>query len=286
MRGTTGTTPSLPGPLARAIEAEQQRFSGRLALWVHDLRRRETFGLGAEEPFDAASTIKVFVLLELFRQAYVGAVTLDEEVELRERDMVDGSGVLKDLTPGLRLSLRDAAVLMVTASDNVAANLIIRRVGVGAVNRGARAAGATCTRLSGPIMLHRRQGPSCTTARDLGVVLTRLARRGAVCPAASREMLDILGRERADNIVGRLLPDIGCDGRPLRRSWRVASKNGLGPGIRNDVALVQGNGLAYVIALLSRGCRDLRVSPDNEATLCLARIARAVHDHVAASASG
>jgi hypothetical protein len=114
-------------------------------------------------------------------------------------------------------------------------------------------------------------------------VLTRLARRTAVSPAASREMLDILARERADNIVGRLLPDTGCDGRPLRRSWRVASKSGAAPGIRNDVALVQGNGLAYVIALMSHGCEDLRFSPDNEATLRLARIARAVHDQVAAA---
>jgi beta-lactamase class A len=237
------------------------------------------YGLRAEEPFEPASTIKLFVLLELFRQAEVGALTLDEQVELRERHMADGSGVLKDLTPGLRLTLRDAATLMITISDNVAANLLIGRLGVGAINRGARTVGAGCTHLSGPV-LRRRQGQSFSTARDLGGLMTRLARRGAVSPAASREMLDILGRERSDNIVGRLLPDVGAGGRPLPRAWRVASKNGSMRGVRNDVALVRGNGLSYVVALMSRDCRDLRYSPDNEATLCLARIARAVHDHV------
>src|SRR2546421_4341658 len=167
-----GPTPPLPPPLARRIAAEQQRFSGVLAVWVHDLHRHQTFGLRADEPTEPASAIKLFVLLELFRQAEVGALTLDEEIEVRERDMVDGSGVLKDLTPGLRLTLRDAATLMVTVSDNVAANVLIGRLGVGAINRGARAAGATCTHLGGSL-LRRRQGASYTSARDLGWLLTK-----------------------------------------------------------------------------------------------------------------
>jgi beta-lactamase class A len=196
--------------------------------------------------------------------------------------MVDGSGVLKDLTPGLRLSLRDAATLMITASDNVAANLLIRRLGVGAINRGARAAGAGGTHLAGP-MLGRRWGRSSSTARDLGALVTRMARRTAVSPAASRQMLDIMRRERHDEIVGRLLPDVDAGGRPLRRAWRVASKSGSMGGVRNDAALVRGNGLSYVVALMSQDCTDPRCSPDNEATLCLARVARAVHDHVAAA---
>lgn len=273
-------TPPLPPPLDRVVAAHERRFSGILAVWAHDLRRRETYGLRAEEPFEPASTIELFVLHELFRQAEVGALSLNEPIELRERDMVDGSGVLKDLTPGLRLSLRDAALLMVAAGDDVAANLLIRRLGVGAIERGARAAGAARTHLAGPV-LSRRWGRSQTTARDLGALLTRMARRAAVSRAASREMLDILGRERQDEIVGRLLPDVDTGGRRLRRAWRVASMSGSVAGVRHDVALVRGNGLAYVVALLSRGCRDLRCSPDNEATLCLARVARAVHDQVA-----
>jgi beta-lactamase class A len=278
-------TPALPSPLARIVACEEERFSGSFALWVHDLRRRETYGLRADEPFDPASTIKLFVLLELFRQADVGAVSLDEEIELRERDMVDGSGVLRDLTPGLRLSLRDVATLMITVSDNVAANMLISRLGVGAINRGARTAGARCTRLAPPVQ-RRRLGQSYTTARDLGGVVTRMARRTAVSPTASREMVDILTRERSDFIVGRFLPDCGYGGLPLRRAWRVASKNGSQRGVRNDVALVRGNGLSYVVALMSQGCRDLRYSPDNEATLCLARVARAVHDQVAEANRG
>jgi beta-lactamase class A len=284
MRDLTATPP-LPPPLAGIVACEEDRFSGALAVWVHDLRRRETYGLRADEPFDPGSTVKLFVLLELFRQAEVAALTLDEEIELRERDMVDGSGVLKDLTPGLRLTLRDVATLMITVSDNVAANMLITRLGLGAINRGARAAGARCTHLAGPV-LRRRQGHSFTTARDLGGLVTRLARRTAVSPAASREMVDILARETSDNIVGRYLPEAGVGGRPLRRAWRVASKNGSVRGVRNDVALVRGNGLTYVVALMSQDCRDLRYSPDNEATLCLARIARAVHDHVAAVNDG
>ncbi|HSR26372.1 MAG TPA: serine hydrolase [Candidatus Eisenbacteria bacterium] len=277
-----GRTPPLPPPLDRVVATHEQRLGRTLAVWVHDLRRRETFGLRAEEPFDPASTIALFVLLELFRQAETGVLALGEEVELRERDMVDGPGVLKDLTPGLRLSLRDTATLMITVSDGVAANLLIRRLGAGSINRGARAAGAVRTRLAGR-MLGRRQGQSFSTVRDLGALLAMMARRTAVSPAASRAMLDILGRERRDGVVGRLLPDVDAAGRPLRRAWRVASMNGSIAGVRNCVALVRGSGLSYVVALMSRGPRDLPRSSDHEATLCLARVARAVHDHVAAA---
>lgn len=277
-----GRTPPLPPPLDHVVANHEQRLGGTLALWVHDLRRRETYGLRAEEPFDPASTVALFVLLELFRQAEAGMLALDEEIELRERDMVGGPGVLKDLTPGLHLSLRDTATLMIKVSDGVAANLLIRRLGTGSVNRGARAAGAVRTRLAGPI-LGRRQGRSFSTARDLGGVLARMARRTAVSPAASRAMLDILGRERRDSVVARLLPDVDAAGRPLRRAWRVGSMSGSIAGVRNCVALVRGSGLSYVVALVSRGRRDLPPSPDHEATLCLARVARAVHDHVAAA---
>jgi beta-lactamase class A len=278
MREQTRPTPPLPAPLAQALAAHQSRFSGTLALWVHDLRRRETYGLRAEEPFRPASTIKLFVLRELFRQAEAGALSLQEHVEVRQGDLVAGSGVLRDLTPGLRLSLLDVATLMITVSDNVAANVLVKRLGVAAINRAARAAGFADTHLAG-LFMRRRAGRSSSTARDLGTLVSGMARRTAVSPAASRAMLGILLREQYDNVVGRRLPHLDHDGRPLR-PWRVASKSGSLNGIRNDVALVRGNGLAYVVALLSRDCQDPRYTPDNEATVCLAGVAMAVHDYV------
>jgi beta-lactamase class A len=272
------TTAPLPGSLARRVHQLEQGFSGVLALWVHDLRRRETFGLRADDLYPAASVIKLFILRELFRQVEEGLASPGEEVVMRQRDVVPGSGVLRDLSPGLRLRLEDAATLMTTVSDNVAANLLIGRLGTYSINRATRGAGFAGTRLSGKLFRpHKRR--STTTAHDAGRLMLELARREAVSRAASSQMLEILRREQSNDIVGRFLPEAPSEG-GLCRPWRIASKNGALPGVRHDVAYVEGPSAAYVLALMSRDCGDLEVSRDNEATVCLARVARAVHDHV------
>jgi beta-lactamase class A len=274
---------TLPPALAQHVRSEEAAFSGTVGLWAHDLRRRRTYGLRADEPFPAASTIKLFVLRELFRQVETGGVALADEVVLRRRDVVPGSGVLKDLSPGLRFRVDDAAMLMVTVSDNVATNLLIGLLGAAAINRGAREGGYPATRLGGKLFRSRRP-PSTTSPRDLGALMLDVARGRAISGPASRAMLRMLRREQANQIVGRFLPDESPGpGRPAP-PLTIASKDGSLGGARNDVAYVEGSGVRYVVALMSRGCDDHRYSADNEATLCLARIARAVHDQASGGA--
>jgi beta-lactamase class A len=245
---------------------------------VHDLRHRETYGLRAEEPFPPASTIKLFILRELFRQVEIGRVSLAEDIVLHRADIVPGTGVLKDLDPGFRLRLADAAMLMVTVSDNVATNLLIDRLGTRAINRATREAGYTNTRLSGKLY-RRHRLRSTTTASDLGRLMLEIARLRAISRAASLTMLDMLHREQFDHIVGRLLPSRPVEHPGHGTGWKIASKMGSLAGVRNDVAYVEGPGARYVVVLMSRGCDDLRFCVDNEASLCLARIAWAVHQH-------
>jgi beta-lactamase class A len=251
-----------------------QGFSGTLGLWVYDLRRGECYGLRAQRRFAAASTIKLFVLLELFRQVEAGRVRLADSVRLTARAKVPGSGVIKDLSPGLRLTLKDAATLMITVSDNTATNLLIGHLGLAAINRGLRAAGYRDTRLAGKLFQGRGLR-STSTPEDLGTVMLRILQGEAVGRRASTQMCDILQREQSDLILGRLLPH-ARSGRPR---WKVASKSGSVRGVRNDVASVEGPRARYVVALMSKGCQDKRFWVDNEATLCLARVARAVHDY-------
>ena len=82
-------------------------------------------------------------------------------------------------------------------------------------------------------------------------------------------------------VVGRLLPDDTFDRTARRTTWKVASKSGSIHGHRHDAALVEGQGLRYVVVLMSRDCQDARFNVDNEASVCLAQVARAVHDHIA-----
>ncbi len=272
----------LPPRLAGRVEAIARDFSGTVALWCQDLTARRTFGLRSAQRFDPASTIKLFILREIYRQQDAGLLRLDETLTLGRYDLVAGSGVLKDLTPArVSLTLRDLATLMITVSDNVATNLLIGRVGVKAVNRGTREAGFPDTYLQGKLVKGRTR-LSHTTPRDLGTLMTQIARRQAVSREASNAMLDILRREQSDFIVGRFLPYTREELEQDRQPWRIASKSGSITGHRHDVALVEGHGHRYVLALMSSGAGDLRFWPDNEGTLALARIALAVHQEVVA----
>jgi beta-lactamase class A len=268
---------ALPAALGATVRRLAARFSGRFGFWAQNLPSGETLAWHAGDRFPSASTIKVFVLRELHRQADAGLLDLDrDQVEMGPGDIATGSGVIKDLTPGLRLSLRDAATLMVTVSDNTATNLLIQRLGTRPINQGARSAGYSGTRCDGRIFKGRALH-SYTTPHDLGVFMARVARGRELSGAASRAMLDTLKREQYANIVGRLIPyDPYGKG---RERWLLASKSGSLVGVRNDAAYVKGPGVRYAIALMSGDCADQRFNVDNEANLVLARLAAAVHDH-------
>ena len=183
-------TDALPAGLRRRIQPLRERFSGALGFWARDLATGEQVELAAEERFPSASTIKLWVLRELFRRAALREVDLDQDVvEMTDRDRVIGSGVMKDLTPGFRASLRDAATLMITVSDNTATNLLISRLGVRAINREARRAGYDGTHLHGLLFKGRSIRASYTTPADSGRFMLGVARGTEVSPTASAEML-------------------------------------------------------------------------------------------------
>ena len=274
-----GNADALPAPLRAPVRRLTARFSGTFGFWARNLRSGEVVAWQAEQQYPSASTIKLFVLRELHRQAAAGMLDLDRDrVEMRHVDVATGSGVIKDLTLGLKLSLRDAATLMITVSDNTATNLLIDRLGTRAINRSARAAGYTGTHCDGLIFKGRAMH-SKSTPRDLGAFMTNVARGRELSGAASRAMLDTLKREQYSNIVGRMIPyDPVARG---KARWLLASKSGSLTGVRNDAAYVVGPGVRYTIALMSEGSADTRYNVDNEANLVLARLAADVHDHFA-----
>jgi len=265
---------SLP---ARVRAALRRPFSGRFGFWALDLRTGELLEHNAQEPFPSASTIKLFVLRELHRQAEAGRLDLDRDsVVMQHKDVTTGSGVIKDLTSGLRLSLRDAATLMITVSDNTATNLLVHLLGTRAINQGARQAGYSGTRCAGRIFKGRRMR-SLSTPRDLGAFMARVALGRELSRTASAAMLDTLKREQYANIVGRQIPyDPYAKGKDR---WLLASKSGSLIGVRNDAAYVKGPGVRYAIALMSKDCQDERFNVDNEANLFLARLAAEIHTH-------
>ena len=83
----------------------------------------------ADEPFFTASTFKVPVLVELYRQVDMGTIDLNQRVEMTDDMRAPGGGVLKEMGTGLALTVHDLAMLMIIISDNTATDIVYNLVG-------------------------------------------------------------------------------------------------------------------------------------------------------------
>jgi beta-lactamase class A len=144
---------ALDEKLAAGIRTIEAGLDGVLGLAVKDLKTGKTFFINENEVFPQASSIKIALLFEVFKQAEEGKLRLDGFVDLEPGKKVAGSGVLFYMgSPRLSLSVRDLCVLMIVLSDNTATNLLIEKAGMEAVNRRMDALGLTKTRLRRKMM--------------------------------------------------------------------------------------------------------------------------------------
>jgi beta-lactamase class A len=259
------------------LDAVRARHPGALiAVSVRDRSTGLTLDLAGDSVLHAASTMKVPVLIELYRQAEAGTLRLDDAltVENRFRSIVDGSEyrIEDDSDDSLRLflgqpmTLRALGERMITVSSNLATNLLIERLGATRVQ-------ATMERL-GTTHLRVRRGVedgkafaaglnNVATSRDLAVLLDRLAYGEAVSPGADAAMRAVLLRQRFNEQIPAGLPP----GTP------VAHKTGWITRHAHDAALVLPPGRApYVLVVLTRGF-DRKADADT----VIAEIARRTH---------
>lgn len=128
--------------LQAALDRLVDAFPGRAGVAVRHLGS----GAGAEvdgaTPYPMASTYKVPILVEMMAQVEAGAVALDTPIELQPSDQHIGSGLLQDLwAPGLELSLRNLATMMIILSDNSATDMLIDQLGTDSITARMREMG-------------------------------------------------------------------------------------------------------------------------------------------------
>jgi beta-lactamase class A len=254
------SAPDLHARIQKLIDAS----GAEVAVVFETLDGRQTLTIDPDKPFHAASTMKVPVMIELFRQAEAGTLTLDEPILVKNafHSIVDGSvyqlsaGDDSDAevykAVGKTMTLRQLCEAMITVSSNFAANLLIERLG-------ARNIQATVDRL-GAGGMHVRRGVEDqkafdrgmnneTTARALAVLLTKIAKGQAVSRNADAEMVEMLKRQHFHDAIPAGVP----------AGTSVAHKTGNITKIHHDAAVVYGP-RPYVLVVLVRGIEDQKVS--------------------------
>ena len=246
----------LVSKLRALVQAVDARLDGVLGVYVEDLTRGSVIELRADEPFPTASSIKLAVLYELYRQADEGRIDL-AEVTRPPLPRVAGSGVLQYLGDQVSLTWRDLALLMLRWSDNEAANLLIRRVGRDSVNRRLDALMLGKTRLRREMMdlaAARRGDENVSTPRELARLAAILAKGEGLTAGRAEDMLAVA--------------TVVAEGSPFRRGLpegvRAISKPGSLEGVRCETAWVDVPGRPYAAAIMTA---YLKHEPDGEAAI-------------------
>ena len=174
--------------LEKRIAAELTGLDAKLCVFADDLRGH-TVELGSDEPFESASTIKIYILGCLFDRVAAGQASLDDILTYEARHYVDGSGLLRTLGEGAKLRAADVATFMIVVSDNIATNMLIDYLGLDAINDFIRSIGCTGTRLHRRLRSDNWGEPLGTiTPRDMGRFFTLLAKGELVSAQASAAM--------------------------------------------------------------------------------------------------
>lgn len=267
----------------RVFDAAAARLPGRTGMVFIELATEARAAVRPDVVFEAASLIKLGVLVELMAQVDAGRVSLDERMTLRDEDRTGGSGQVRSMKPGTRLRVGDLADKMITGSDNTATDMLVRRLGMSAIDTKMQRMGWTRTRLRRRMMDFAAIDRGCdnvTSPADVASLLAAIARRRVVSPGACATMEAILLGQTRRHIIAAGLP----------KGTRVASKTGELDGVIHDAAIVRcsssSNGhagstdRAYVLVLMSD-----RVTDTDEVRRVFREVSNAVYPIVRSRAS-
>ena len=252
---------SLQNTRAR-VESLIRKSGADVAVAYRTLDGRQSMLIQPDVEYHAASTMKVAVLIELFRQVRAGTLSLDDQIPVVNQfhSIVDGSPFTLDTSDpsdaavvrnlGGRMSYRALAEAMITVSSNFATNLVIERVGAKNVQATMVAMGANGLRVLRGVEDNKafeRGLNNATTARALMTLMEAIAKGQAVDKTSSEEMVAILRRQTVNDRIPAGLPaDVA-----------VAHKTGEITRIRHDAAIVYAP-RPFVLVVLIRGLDDTK----------------------------
>jgi beta-lactamase class A len=226
--------------LDEKVQAALADFKGKV--WIHakNLDSGNEYSLRGDEQVRTASTIKVPIMAETFRQVAEGKHAWTDELVVAREKKVSGSGILGEFTDGSKIDLKTAVHLMIVLSDNTATNLVLEKVTSDAVNEYMAKLGLIDTLSMRKIggggdskawlndQRNRLFGLGRTSPRDMVRLLEMLERGEVVSKEASAEMIAILRRQQYKDGIGRGQSD----------TTPVASKSGSLDRLRADVGIV------------------------------------------------
>ena len=239
------------------------RFPGRIGVCLKDANTGLRYEYNATEPLPTASVVKVPIMIELFRQAHTGQVSLDDRYQMRTDISSHGTGALKIMRDRPELTLRDYCRLMIGVSDNMATDMIVHVVTTASINSTMEAIGYHNTRANMPLGVWHylmkgivdtpsreiddayvsgklQGGPgdkdlpfasdlrnNVASARDLADIMEKIHEGQMISPTASAQMIEMMKVPKRQNRIRQYLKPNIETARKTGGSGRIKADAGI-----------------------------------------------------------
>ena len=254
-----------PADTTESVRAKQDLLWGRMeesigtivretdavvGVAILDLTDQRAFYLNADAIYPTASTIKIAVLAELYRQHERGSgAKLGDLYTVNAKDGVGTEGILQAMSAGVsRITNRDLALLMVSLSDNSATNVLIDRVGMDNVNSWLTQMGLERTRLRRHMLdvkAAQEGRENTSTPRELVTMLRAIHEGRVFGKATTEEFFKMLSTQKSSYLPRHLPADL-----------MIANKPGNLDAVRNDAGIVFVPGRPFAIAVMTTFATD------------------------------
>ena len=268
-----------PQTLDEKIKAELVNFKGKAWIYAKNLDTGKDYSLRADEQVRTASTIKLPIMTEVFRQVEQGKLKWTDEITLTKQNKQGGSGILGEFSDGTKIDIKTLNNLMIVVSDNTATNLIIEKVTADSVNEFMDVLGLKQTRSLRKIggggdskivqdPFYRLFGIGVSSPKDMVKLLEMLEKGEVVSKEASVEMIEILKRQQYKEAIGRNLPD----------TIPSASKSGSLDRLRSDVGIIYTRRGRIAMAITVDDMSEVQYVSDNGGLLMIWKLSQILQD--------
>lgn len=259
--------------LHRTLDSLANAHRGVVGYTVHNIDTGERLERRGDETFPTASLIKVPILVTVYDLVEKGMLSLDDPINVLRIDKVGGSGLLQFLHDNATITIRDAAWLMTTISDNTATNLLLDRIIIRRVWDKMETLGLPHSKVHSKSFLRNssvamdssvKYGLGVTTPNEMARLFALLSEGKAVSPTADSAMMDILAHNENFDKLQRFVTALD-----------VPHKTGETNQVRTECGLFPlQSRVAYCV--LTRENKDERYSIDNEAHVMMAHMGQAI----------
>ncbi len=263
--------------LKQKLEKITSKEQGNWAIVVEDLDKNERFSINGTHRYYAASIIKLPIMATVFSLVDHGRLSLNERIEVKQENIVGGSGVLQYLSPSVNLTLYDLIILMIIQSDNTATNIIIEKVGKKKIQDTMKEIGMVHSSFYNKLMTIpvKTEGRNMITANDVSILLERFAKGKFSSHYACEQMITIMKRQQIHYLTA-CFPENGSEIIGTRPFWMFASKTGSVTETYHDTGILYVGSRTVTITVLSEQCNK------NRALHTLSKVGKEIFNYVTA----